>query len=1105
MRDQRDHHASRITHHPSMTSFNQIQTRRLRLNHSIRLTIPKITRRLELIAPLVYRRRHTLAPFRYRTLPDWQTMPVFDTAPDDPAWQAIPFHSYWGGQDVHFVMAGEFTIPSDFDPHSPVALFLPLGEAGEFSHPEALLYVNGRPLAACDRHHQEILLDESLGLRGAPANGRSHHLLLHGWTGYMGGAATEPGRQLFMRPCAVVQIDQPTRDFVAAARAALQTATLLDPYDPTQARLLNALDDAITCLDTREPFGAPFYASVPGALDTLRHGIAHAGPPLAADIIAAGHAHIDVAWLWTLGQTRRKAGRTFHTVLHLMQQFPDYHFTQSQPQLYEFVRQDYPDLFAAIQQRVADGRWEAIGGMWVEADCNITGPESLARQFLLGRAYFRQHFGAGAESPVLWLPDVFGYTWSLPQLIKQAGLEYFFTIKIGWNQVNKMPYDSFWWQGLDGTRVLTHFSTTPDQPTVAPKREELDGFATYNANLTPFAALGSWAKLKHKESQRVMLMSYGYGDGGGGPTREMNEAAQLLADFPGVPRVKQGRVIDFFRRLDAESGAQLPTWNNELYLEIHRGTYTTQARIKRANRKNEFLLHDAEFLASLARLINPDYAYPHAALNDAWQLLCLNQFHDIIPGSSIGAVYVEAAQQHAQIAELATAVTQSALAALTPHTGGDVVVINATGFRRDDLAFWPGQLPGGQHFAADDGSPIGAQPVEGGTLLAVGEMPPLGVRPLWLTEGDGLMGENGRFPLTVTPTLLENIYLRVEFNAAGDIVRLYDKANQRDVLPPDAIANQFQAFEDRPLNWDAWDIDIFYEDKRFLAEPASTVAVVENGPLRATLEIRRQILNSPYIQRISLAFNSPTLDFDTTMDWRERHVLLKTAFPVDVLAHAATHEIQWGSVQRPTHRNSSWDWARFETAAQKWVDVSEGSYGVALLNDCKYGHDIRGNVMRLSLLRAPTQPDPEADQGTHRFAYRLFPHANAAGAALTPSDVAARAYAFNDPLLVGRGVSAEGAEKRMGGRLESLVTLPPNLVLETVKVAEDGRGLIVRFYEANRQRGVAELVAGFAVAEAYRCNLLEEEPSPLAVAGRRVELAIRPFEIVTLRLLPEGW
>ena len=1044
--------------------------------HEMRWTAKKIAQRIQLVDSLVHRRKQSIGPFRYQELPG-----PMDDAPvavdvDDSGWQEIPAYSHWGKRYTDFTMRTEFAVPEGWAADGPVALYLPLGEPGDFSHPEALAYADGVSFAACDRHHQEILLPPEL------ADGAEHLLALHGWTGLIRGFPLEDDPGLYMKPCAVVQIDQPTRDFVTTARVAHGIADNLPDDASEKGMLLNALDDAFKLLDLREPIGDGFYASVPEAHAVLKQGIDQAGSPMDVSIVATGHAHIDVAWLWTLGQTRRKAGRTFHTALRLMEQFPDYHFTQSQPQLYDYVRQDYPELFEQIGERISEGRWETIGGMWVEADCNLSGPESLARQFLLGRSFFRKHYG-DVDSPVLWLPDVFGYAWNLPQLIKEAGMEYFFTIKIGWSQYNRLPYDSFWWQGLDGTRVLTHFSTTPDYGAYA---------STYNAAADPKQALGTWTNFQQKELQHELLMAFGYGDGGGGPTREMQENIREMAHFPGAPQMRQASVAEFFQNLERESGDRLPTWNGELYLELHRGTYTTQSRNKRANRKSEFLLHDAEFAASLASLLAPDYAYPSDDINRAWELVCLNQFHDIIPGSSINPVYVESLEQYEEVRYLGETVRNDALKAIGSRMDADVLVVNPTGFARRDMCFLAGEWPSDRGLQDADGAAIAIQQGAGGVWLDCGALAPFSVTPL-SEAGDASTGPKTN--LAVSDNLLENDYLRVELNSAGDITRLYDKAAQRELLPPGAIANQFQAFEDRPLNWDAWDVDIFYDDKMWTADPAHSVHVIEQGALRATIEIRRRILNSDYVQRISLAHNSPQLDFGTTIDWRERHVMLKVAFPLDVLAPAATYEIQWGNVERPTHRNTSWDWARFETAAQKWVDLSEGDYGMSLLNDCKYGHDIRDNVMRISLLRSPTSPDPEADQGTHHFAYSILPHAGP----WTESTIAA-AYALNDPALVVR--TERGSTESSLTDISLLSVDSPNIVVETVKRAEDGEGLIVRLYEARRTRGEATLTAAFPLAAAWRANLLEQNQAELPVQGNTVTFTAKPYEIITLRLAP---
>ncbi len=1052
------------------------------MNHQVRWTLQKIAQRLRLIAPLVYRRRQALPPFRYQALPNPSAAPPLDESSDDSGWSVIEPQTYWGAWNTNFAMRGRFQIPADWEKDVPVALYLPIGNAGEFVHPEALIYVDGGAYAACDRYHQEVLL------RPEWQDGREHTLLLHGWTGLEEVEAT----QLLMRTCEVVQLDQPTRNFIATARVALGAAGSLAESIPARGKLLFALDKAFTILDTREPFGESFYASVPAAHAALREDIAEAGVPLDVTVVGTGHAHMDVAWLWTLGQTRRKAARTFHTVQRLMEQFPDYHFTQSQPQLYDYIRKDHPELFEAIKQRVAEGRWEPTGGMWVEADCNLSGAESLARQFLLGRSFFAKYFGPEAESSVLWLPDVFGYAWALPQLIKQAGLDYFFTIKIGWSQYNRLPYDSFWWQGIDGTRVLTHFSPTP---------EAGSAFAsTYNAKATAEDVLGTWTNFRqkdlgHNKVTPPVLMAFGYGDGGGGPTREMLENLREMTEFPALPRARQGNVGEFFRELESTTGVLLPTWNGELYLEYHRGTYTTQSRNKRANRKSEFLLHDTEFLATQASLLDTGYKYPVDALQRAWELVCLNQFHDIIPGSSIHDVYVESQQQYDEISELGISAREGALKVIAAHVGGDFLLVNPTSFVRDDLAFWPEQLPSGRQLQeGTTGEPVYTQASEQGTWIAVSPLPQFSVTGLKVVEGDAAQPHT---EITATQSLLENKYIRIELNSVGDITRVYDKVQAREVLPEGAVANQFQAFEDRPMGWDAWDVDIFYDDKQWLADPATSVRVVESGPLRASLEVQRRILHSDYTQLISLSYNSPRLDISTRIDWRERHILLKVAFPVDILNPAATYEIQWGNVQRPTHRNTSWDWARFETCAQKWVDLSEGDYGVSVLNDCKYGHDIRENIIRISLLRSPTMPDPEADQGEQRFSYSLLPHTGNWDERTISS-----AYALNDPLLVYQaeqaGVAAPVTDQQ---KAPFIAVNRPNIVIETIKRAEDRNGIIVRLYESQRRRGPVTLSTSFELAGAWHTNLLEQNQGELAVADRQVTFSVHPYEIVSLRLV----
>jgi alpha-mannosidase len=1049
------------------------------LSHKLRWTPQKIAQRISLIEPLVYKQRAVLPAFRYKTLSGPLEAPPVGPEHDDSTWEVIPPKSYWGTWVTDFVLRSTFEIPAAWEKHTPAALHLPIGEAGDFSHPEALAYIDGQPYAAADRHHHEILLPS--GLR----DGKTHRLALFGWTGLGGWENGETGTKLYMRECAVVQLDQPTRELVAAARVALDVANQMDDNDPVKGLIYNALDDAFKVLDTRDPLGTPaFYDSVPAALKTLKAGIASAGDPMNVDIIGVGHAHIDVAWLWTLGQTVRKSGRTFSNVLRLMEQYPDYKFSQSQAQLYQYTEQYYPEIFAGIKERVREGRWEPMGGTWVEPDCNAIGAESLARQFLLGRGYFRKHFG-DVDTPVLWLPDTFGYSWALPQLIKQAGMKYFITHKMSWNQYNQMPNQILWWQGLDGTRVLTHFLTTPSNWIYLPHS------TTYNAVVSAQEIFGTWNNFHQKETHNELITAYGYGDGGGGPTREMIENIEQLEHFPGAPRVRYGTVREFMERIENEIADDLPVWNGEFYLEYHRGTYTSQSRNKRNNRKSEFLLHDAEFLASWAALAT-GYEYPHGDINQAWELICLNQFHDILPGSSIGPVYVDSTKDYQTIRELGEKVRDGALNALaqTLPAGSTVMAVNSTSFAGRRVGFLEGSIA---PLADTSGNALLTQPVTGGTLVEMRDLQPYSITPL--RAGTGASPSAGSLSATQTADqiVLENTLLRVELNAAGDITRIYDKQANREVLPAGETANLLLAFEDRPMNFDAWDIDIFYEDRTEKVEGVESISVIEEGPLRVAVQINRRYRSSAIRQTIYLYHDSKRIDFDTWLDWHEHHILLKAAFPVNVMNPMATFDVQWGNVQRPTHRNTPWDMARYETCAHKWADLSEGNYGVALLNDCKYGYDIHDNVIRLSLLKSATSPDPNADQGEHLMIYSLLPHEGDWREEVVPA-----AYDLNDPLILRR----VDAGTSSGSALGSLISVDAtNVVIETVKRAEDGNGLIVRLYEDQRNRGKVTVAPGFTLSEAYICNLLEENEQALEVQDNAVQLDVTPYQIVTLRLI----
>lgn len=1029
--------------------------------------LAKLSNFQDMLSLLEYRSRSPLGSFKYRAL--MGAAENYDRSKDDEGWTIVHSNTPWGSWEMNFLLTNQFTIPREWNSNLPIGLYLPIGAAEDFNHPEALVYLDDQPFAACDRYHQEIILP------GYYHDGRQHALTLHGWTGPQHWYGSDTNSNPVMGEPAIVLIDPPTRNLLALLRVASGVLRSIDPNCNTFLLLLRALECAYNNLDLIEPIGEQFYYSVKEVVQDLQINLKKAGNQSDGFVCAIGQSHIDLAWLWTVEQTRLKAGRSFHTVLHLMDQFPEYNFTQSQPQLYAYVQQDYPELFASIQEKVAKGNWELVGGMWVEADCNLSGPEALVRQLLLGRTFFRHNFGINADSPVLWLPDTFGFPWSLPQLLAQSGLKYFLTIKMGWNDTNRIPFDSFWWQGLDGTRILTHF-----------------GSNECNVPLDSEQIIKAWDKYPQKYEHQEIAMLFGWGDGGGGATREMLENRRLLEDFPSTPCVKPERIGEFFARLESTSSANLPDWQDELYLERHRGVYTTHGQIKRANRKSEFLLHDVEFLASFASLLDPDFAYPHQALKAAWELVCLNQFHDILSGSSIGEVYVDAHQDYNWVREAGNQFKENALESISYRLGGDYVVVNPIGFNRSDLVLLPAHLPKGKTLTKSSGAPVLVQEVDEGTWIDVDQLPPFSITTLHLTD---TVEEHKTHMLSVSINRLENDQLCVLFTGNGEIQSLRDKLEGREIIPAGMVSNQLLAFEDRPVDSDAWELDADYANKPLALDGEVSIEVIEAGPLRATIQVKRQIFNSQIIQKISLSHNSPRLDFDTFVDWRERHVLLKVAFPVNILSPYATYDIQWGCIQRPTHRNTSWDQARFEVCAHKWVDLSEDGYGVSLMNDCKYGHDVHGNVIRLSLLRSPTSPDPEADQGEHHFQYSLLPHSGDWRNFTIPES-----YALNDPVIV-----YQPKNNWPPGSLALISTDAPNIVIETIKAAEDANGLIFRLYEAHRRRGPVMLNLGFDVSEAWYTNLLEQNQAKInMIKNDQVLLDIKPFEIISLRLMPKG-
>jgi alpha-mannosidase len=804
------------------------------------------------------------------------------------------------------------------------------------------------------------------------------------------------------------------------------------PLEPRNSQVFRALSDAINVIDGRDVAGSAkaaraVLAPVLSRPSTSGH-----------HVTAVGHAHIDSAWLWPVRETKRKCARTFSNQLRLMDDYPEHRFACSQAQQYAWIRDEYPSLFARIKDAVARGQWEPVGGMWVEPDTNVPSGESLVRQVVLGKRFFLDELGV--ESHELWIPDVFGYSAALPQIARQAGVTALITQKLSWNNMNRFPHSTFWWEGLDGSRILTHFPPAD----------------TYNGVWSVRELAGSIERfVDHGRSDRS-LYPFGFGDGGGGPTREMLEYARRMGDLDGLPRAEIGNVGEFVDAVAAEDGDALDTWVGELYFELHRGTYTTQAATKLGNRRGEEALREAELWSTAACATAGEWAsYPAAELQRAWELLLLNQFHDIIPGSSIHWVYEDARRDHAEVLRIAGAAIARAQSALA--TGIGTTVFNPSGRDRTEVVDVPGRG------------------------LAMATAPACGWGPLREVEVEAV-------PVTIGEGVLENEHLRVRWDADGLLTSVWDTHAAREVLA--GRGNLFQVHEDNPVNYDAWDVDLTYLDTVTDVVDVDEIAIVERGPLRASVRFVRRFGASSITQTMRLDAGSRRLEFHTEVDWHENHRFLKVAFPVDVRSSRATYEIQHGHLERPTVWNTSWDLARFEVCAQRWADLSEAGYGVALLNDSKYGYDIHGNVMRLSLLRAPGWPDPEADRGQHVFAYALLPHTGT----FQDAGVAAEAEAFNLPLDVVDGAHASAPTR-------SFVSVDRRGVsIEAVKKADTSDAIVVRLCEIDGGRGPVTLRVDAPFTRAARTDLLERDTGEVAVDGRSVTLTLHPFELVTLKL-----
>ena len=999
---------------------------------------------------------------------------------DPSEWETYTTGTKWGGRDSHAWFRASLQISDELDGRIAV-LQVNTGSSGwDATNPQLILHINGEIIQGIDVNHTEVILVHSA------VKGTCYQIDLHAYSGM------ESNRSDLS--LTISALNDNVKKLYFDIDVPLQIAERLPEDDKSRIDISNILNSTINLIDLRKAGSKAFYESIDDALNFINTEFY--GKMCGKDDVIAtcvGHTHIDVAWLWTVAQTREKVARSFSTVLNLMDEYPDYIFMSSQPQLYKFLKEDHPEVYDKVKARIKEGRWEPEGAMWVEADTNLSSGESLVRQVLFGTRFFESEFGVKNE--ILWLPDVFGYSAALPQIMKKSGINYFMTTKIAWNQFNKMPYDTFMWKGIDGTEVLTHFITTRDYE-AQPKSH----FTTYNGYLKPAQIMGAWQRYQQKHINNDVLVSFGHGDGGGGPTVDMLENAQRLSKgLPGCPKVKMGTSRDYFDKLKETVGDNkyLPKWVGELYLELHRGTYTSMARNKRYNRKSELLYQDLELVSSFNKILGQDY--PQEKINNAWETILINQFHDIIPGSSIFEVYEVSARQYEQLISNGHVMLKESLDSLMDninHKEQSLVVFNTLSFIRNDVALFT--LPAGikSPVIKDNmGNIVSYQHVDDEgvikALIYVQDVPAKGYKSYSIHDNSNdQVVENS---LSISKGNLENRFFSIKIDEKGTISSLYDKINDRQVIMNNDRGNKIQAFEDKPMQFDNWDIDIYYQEKMWEVDEVFKVEVIEEGPVRGCLRIHKKFLDSTIVQDIIIYSDISRIDFKTYIDWKEDQILLKAAFPVDIHADKATYDIQYGNVERPTHWNTSWDTARFEVCAHKWADLSEDGYGVSLLNDCKYGHDIRDGHMRLTLLKSGMYPNPKADREEHNFTYSLYPHQGDWRLGKTVQ----MAYNLNVPLYAAVSEAKTGT---LPSELSMIQLDCNNAILETVKKAEDSDNIIVRLYECYNKRSNVKFTFFKDLEEVVECNLMEKPLDSVSVQGNQFSFELKPYEIKTFIL-----
>lgn len=954
----------------------------------------------------------------------------------DESFKPFGGDSYWGGEcDSHAWFAFRVDLPRQ---KGIYRLRVNTNLNGwDAVNPQLMAYVDGKLVQGLDTNHTYFYLE------------RDCDVMLYAYS----GAKIDAKLNLFVK---IEEVSENADRLATDIEIPYIALSYLDKESKEYADILSALNHAIDLVDFREIHSAEYEASLIKASEFLREEFYEKGGATAR-VKMLGHTHIDIAWLWTLDQTREKVQRSFATVLELMRRYPEFKFFSSQPVLYKMLKEECPYLYEELKARVKEGRWEPDGAMWVEADCNLSSGESLVRQIIFGKRFFKEEFGK--DSRILWLPDVFGYSAALPQILKKSGVDYFVTAKITWNDTNRVPHDAFRWKGIDGTEILTYFITTQDC-----SRGATQTGCTYVGFAEPKQVAGTWKRFSEKDKTDEVLMPYGWGDGGGGPSREFIENIRRMRyGFAGCPKAEIGTAEEFLNRFSetAAKDKKFPKWSGELYLEFHRGTYTSAANNKKNNRRSECLLECAEWLSVLGG-VALGTAYPKEMLERNWEVVLHNQFHDILPGSSIREVYERSDKEYAALFAEVGAAADAALEniASSVETCGGYVVFNPHSFANS-----------------------GYVETENGLLYAE-NVPPKGYAVVRQSPASDLKAP------CVSEKTLSNAFFKLTFDENYNVVSLIDKRCGREVLSAPA---GLRAYEDYPYDYDAWELSDYYRDKCWGAGDVENAEILQEQE-KCGIKITRKFGKSTICETISLYRRIARIDYDYDILWNSEHIMLKSEFPVDINADYATYDIQFGAARRSATMNTSWDEAMFEVCAHKFADFSEYGYGVSLMSDCKYGYSVKNGVMSISLLKCATNPNPDSDKGRHTFRCSLMPHIGD----YQKAGVLQAAYDLNIPM---RAIYKEKQNGALPAQYSLLGIKESGVIAETVKQAEGGEDIVVRAYEAFGMRCNSHFTLGFDAEKVCMVNLLEEDEREIPLVGKRhFEVAFRPFEIVTFKI-----